>query len=152
MISSIESCVQYPPATWILLILGRRVGKRGHVFIHEGAEAQPEVAGELPHLLGQLGAQVPDGFQVVLHGQREVHQVVEVHRVVLHLPHLQAKPRLVSWMSRWREFLSCFTCKYVNYSKGNFFLTSLVLVQGFSLTLNVYDSYPAADWGRFSEA
>lgn len=87
---------QHPPVAWVLLVLGRRVGEGRHVFVHEGAKAQPEVAGELPHLQGQFGAQVTDGVQVVLHGQRQVHQVVEIHRVVLHLPHLQAEPGLVS--------------------------------------------------------
>lgn len=85
-----------PPVARILLVLGRRVGEGGHVFVHEGAKAQPEVAGELPHLLGQLVAQTVDGVQVVFHGKREVHQVVQINRVVLHLPHLQVEPRPVS--------------------------------------------------------
>lgn len=76
------------------------VGERGHVLVHKGAEAQPEVAGELSHLMGQLGAQVTDGFQIILHREGEVHQVVQIHRVVLHLPHLQLKPRLAPWMSK----------------------------------------------------
>lgn len=89
---------QWPnlPAARILLKLFCRVRERGHVLVHKGAEAQPEVAGELAHLMGQLGAQVTDGFQIILHRQREVHQVVHVHRVVLHLPHLQLEPRLAS--------------------------------------------------------
>lgn len=78
----------------------RNVGERGHVLVHEGAEAQPEVAGELAHLMGQLVAQVTDGVQIILHREGEVHQVVEIHRVVLHLPHLQLEPRLASWMSK----------------------------------------------------
>lgn len=57
------------PVTGVLLVLGGRVGEGRHVFIHEGAEAQTEVAGQLPHLLRQLGAQVTDGVQVVFHGQ-----------------------------------------------------------------------------------
>lgn len=79
------------------------VGERGHVLVHKGAEAQPEVAGELAHLMGQLGAQVTDGVQIILHREGEVHQVVQIHRVVLHLPHLQLEPRLASWMSKHVE-------------------------------------------------
>lgn len=72
------------------------VGERGHVLVHKGAKAQPEVAGELAHLMGQLGAQVPDGVQIILHREGEVHQVVQIHWVVLHLSHLQLEPRLAS--------------------------------------------------------
>ena len=56
-----------------------------HGFLHEGAEPQAELAGEVAHLPGQRGAQVLDHLQVVRHGRREVHQVVDVHGVVLRL-------------------------------------------------------------------
>ena len=56
-----------------------------HGFLHEGAEAQAELAGEVAHLPGEGGAQVLDHLQVVRHGRREVHQVVDVHGVVLRL-------------------------------------------------------------------
>lgn len=84
------------PVARILPMFFRNVGVRGHVFVHKGAEAQSEVAGELAHLMGQLVAQVTDGVQIIFHREGEVHQVVEIHRVVLHLPHLQLEPRLAS--------------------------------------------------------
>lgn len=84
-------CTQHLPSAGIVLVSWRRVGERRNVFVHEGAKAQTEVAGELPHLLSQLGAQVADVVQVVVHGQGQVHQVVEVHGVILHLPHLHSE-------------------------------------------------------------
>lgn len=78
----------------------RCVGERGDVLVYKRPEPQPEVAGELPHLLSELGAQVPDVVQVVLHGQGEVHQVVQVHRIILHLSNLQLESCLVTCANR----------------------------------------------------
>lgn len=92
--------------SWVLpdagvgLVPRRRVGERRDAFVYKGPEPQSEVAGELPHLLGELGAEVPDVVQVVLHGQGEVHQVVQVHGIVLHLPHLQLEGSLVACAKR----------------------------------------------------
>lgn len=61
---------------------------RGHRLVHKGSKANPQVTGELAHLGGQLGAQILDAPQIILHGVRQVHQVVDVYRVILHLPHL----------------------------------------------------------------
>lgn len=88
------------PNAWIGLVPRRRVGERGDVFVNERPEPQAEVAGELPHLLGELGAQVSDAVQVILHGQGEIHQVVQVHGVVFHLAHLQLEGCLVTWGNR----------------------------------------------------
>lgn len=106
-ISSSHS-IHYPPIAWILLILGCCIGEGGYIFVHKGTKTQPEVAGEFSHLLGQLGAQITDGVQIVFHGKREVHQVVQIDRVVLHLPHLQPKRRLVSWIGGWKTSVSLF--------------------------------------------
>ena len=162
--------LHYPPAARILLVLGCCVGKGGHVFIHKGPKAQPEVAGELAHLVRQLGAQVTDGVQIIFHGKREVHQVVEIHWVVLHLPDLQPERRLLSWMSRWWKEVSWFTQKKQNKTKKTCrsggrtfciiyettFLFQLCLLScmcnGFPPTLSVQRTHPAAGWERSFEA
>lgn len=133
-----KSCCPYPPIARILLILGCCVREGGHVFVHKGTKAQPEVAGELAHLLGQLGTQVTDGVQIIFHGKREVHQVVEIHWVVLHLPHLQPKPCLVSWMGRWKQ--NCwlvYSQTRGRVTEGSFVLFIFGFVMHVHLTLNV---------------
>lgn len=90
----------HSPNAWIGLVPRRCVGERGDILVYKRPEPQPEVAGELPHLLGELGAQVPDAVQVILHGQGEVHQVVQVHRIILHLSNLQLESSLVTCANR----------------------------------------------------
>lgn len=69
----------------------RNVHVWGNGLVHKGPKADAEVAGEFAHLAGQLGAQVLDIPQIILHGVGQVHQVVDVHGVVFHLPHLDTK-------------------------------------------------------------
>ena len=57
--------------------------KRQDGFLHKRAKAHSEFTGEVCHLFGQSGAQVLDHLQIVDHGRRQVHQVVDVHRIVL---------------------------------------------------------------------
>lgn len=90
----------HSPNAWIGLVPRCCVGERGDVLVYKRPEPQPEVAGELPHLLSQLGAQVSDAVQVILHGQGEVHQVVQVHRVILHLSNLQLEGSLIACANR----------------------------------------------------
>lgn len=91
-----KSCCPFSPIAWIFLVLGCRVREGRHIFVYKGTKSQPEVAGELAHLQGQIGAKVANGVQIVFHGKREVHQVVQIHWIVLHLPYLHLKPRLVA--------------------------------------------------------
>lgn len=91
-----SGCTHHLPNAGIILVSWCRVGERRNVFVHEGAKSQPEIAGELSHLLSQLGPQVADVIQVVVHGQGEIHQVVEVHGIILHLPHLNSERRPVT--------------------------------------------------------
>ncbi|KAK7804315.1 hypothetical protein U0070_024698 [Myodes glareolus] len=44
----------------------------------------------------KLGAQAPDVVQVILHGEGQVHQVVEVYGIVLHLAHLKLEGSLIT--------------------------------------------------------
>lgn len=88
------------PNARIGLVPRRCVGERRDVLVYKRPEPQTEVAGELPHLLSELGAQVPDAVQVILHGQGEVHQIVQVHGIILHLSNLQLEGSLVPCANR----------------------------------------------------
>lgn len=84
-----------PPSAWNLLIARvfegfwrRDIHVGGNGLVHKGPKTDAQVAGELAHLAGQRGAQVLDVPQIVLHGVGQVHQVVDVHRIVFHLTHL----------------------------------------------------------------
>ena len=61
-------------------------GNRGHVrhhhLVHKASKAQSEVGGELLHGLGEQVSQGRELLLVILHGLREVHEVVQVHGVV----------------------------------------------------------------------
>ena len=66
--------------------LSRHGGDVGHDdLVDEGAEAEPEVGGDVLHGLGQEVPQRRQLLLVVLHGLGQVHQVVQVHGVVLGL-------------------------------------------------------------------
>lgn len=58
-------------------------------LVHKGPKANPKVASNPAHLGSQLGTQGLDARQIILHGEGQVHQVVDVYRVILHLPHLK---------------------------------------------------------------
>lgn len=90
----------YLPNAWIGLVPRCCIGKRRDALVYKRPEPQSEVASELPHLLGKLSAQVPDVVQVILHGQGEVHQVVQVHGIILHLSNLQLEGSLVTCANR----------------------------------------------------
>lgn len=79
------------PNAGIVLVSRCRVGERRNVFVHKRAKTQPEIASELSHLFSQLGPQIANIVQVVVHGQGEIHQVVQVHGIVLHLPDLNSE-------------------------------------------------------------
>lgn len=60
-------------------------------LVHEGSKPHAQIARGLAHALSELVAQGDQAIQVVFHRVREVHQVVEVHGVVLHLLHRHRK-------------------------------------------------------------
>lgn len=65
-------------------------------FVHEGTEAHTQVTGGFAHFFSQSISQFPKLCQVIIHGVGQVHQVVQIHRVVSHLPHLQSeRPRVI---------------------------------------------------------
>lgn len=72
-------------------LFGGGVHVRGDGLVHKGAKAHAQVAGGAVHGLGQALAQRPQAVEVVVHGVGEVHEVVEVHGVVLDLPHFDRK-------------------------------------------------------------
>ena len=57
----------------------------------------PEVGGDGLHLANQVRSQVLDVLQIVLHGPAEVHQVVQVNRVVRSVLVLQGELLNLSW-------------------------------------------------------
>lgn len=79
------------PNAGIVLVSWCRIGERRNIFVHERAKSQTEIASEFSHLFSQLGPQIANIIQVIVHGQGEIHQVVEVHRIVLHLPNLNTE-------------------------------------------------------------
>lgn len=91
-----SGCTHHLPDAGIVLVSWCCIGERRNVLVHERAKPQAEIARELSHLFSQLGPQIADVIQVVIHGQGEIHQVVEVHGIVLHLPHLNSERGLVT--------------------------------------------------------
>lgn len=63
--------------------------------------------------------------QVIFHGVRQVHQVVEIHWIILHLPHLHTKPRLVSWMGRWKDV--CLLTNHVRVEKESSYAGATII-------------------------
>lgn len=86
-----SGCTHHLPNAGIVLVSWCCVGERRNVFVHERAKPQTEIARELSHLFSQLGPQIADVIQVVVHGQGQIHQVVEIHGIILHLPHLNSE-------------------------------------------------------------
>ena len=77
------------PEAGVLHSLRRRYVHVGRDWlVHESAESHAQVAGGLVDGFGEVVAQHPQAAQVVVHGVGEVHQVVQIYRVVLHLSHL----------------------------------------------------------------
>lgn len=93
---ALSGCTHHLPDAGIVLVSWCCIGERRNVLVHKRAKPQAEIARELSHLFSQLGPQIADVIQVVVHGQGEIHQVVEVHGIVLHLPHLNSERGLVT--------------------------------------------------------
>lgn len=60
-------------------------------LVHKSSKAHAEVAGGAVHGLGQAFSQRPQAEEIVIHGVGEIHEVVEINRVVLHLTHLHCE-------------------------------------------------------------
>ena len=68
------------------VLLSGHGGDVGHDdLVDEGSEAEPEVGGDVLHGGGEEVSEGGELLLVVLHRLGEVHEVVEVHRVVLRL-------------------------------------------------------------------
>lgn len=76
---------------------------RGYVHIrrewlvHKGSKSHAEVAGGAIHGLCEAAAQRPQAEQVIVHGVGKVHEVVEIHRVVLYLTYLHREALSIVW-------------------------------------------------------
>lgn len=96
---------------WKDNLLGRNCADVRHRdFVHKGAEAEAEVGRDALHPLGEKVAKLGQLVLVVLHGFGEVHQVVEIHWVILSLGVLQL--HVVS-----------FICNMTSESEQSFLLT-----------------------------
>ena len=58
---------------------------------NRGRRTHPEVTRGVPHLFHEVSAQLLDAGEVVLHGEGQIHQVVQVYGVVLHTLELHHK-------------------------------------------------------------
>ncbi len=65
-------------------------------FLHKRAKAHSKFTGEVGHLFRQRGAQAFDHLQVIDHGCWQVHQVVDVHRIVLCVLNLDLESHLTA--------------------------------------------------------
>lgn len=65
-------------------------------FVHESSEAHTQVTGGFAHLFSQSISQLPQLCEVIIHGVGQVHEIVQIHRVVGDLPHLKLeRPRVI---------------------------------------------------------
>ena len=62
------------------------VGRQG--LVYEGTEAHSQVTGGTVHSIGQGPTQSPQAEQVVVHGERQIHEVVKIDGIVLYLTDL----------------------------------------------------------------
>lgn len=121
------------PIARVVLVLGGCVGEGWYVLIHKRAEPKTEVTCEFPHFFRQFGAQVANCVEIILHGEREVHQIVQIHRVVLHRTHLYLKWGLVTLKRQglWNYRFGTVTWQFKAYA-------------------DMRDAYQALSWARSS--
>lgn len=89
--------VLLPVAGVLHSLFGGDVHVRRERLVHKSTEAHAEVAGGAVHGLGQAFAQCPQAEEVIIHGVGEIHEVVEIHRVVLYLTHLHCEALSIIW-------------------------------------------------------
>lgn len=86
------------PVAWVLhSCLRGNVHVRRQRLVHKSPEAHAKVAGCPVHGLSQTFAQCPQSKQVIVHGVGQVHEVVKIHRVVLHLTDLHCEALGIIW-------------------------------------------------------
>lgn len=89
-----------PLGAGVVQLGGHRADERQHRLVHKGAEPDAHGGGGVAQGGQQVAAQAAQRVQVVAHGVREVHQVVEVQREAARAPepHLQgpllARPKI----------------------------------------------------------
>lgn len=66
-------------------------------LVHKCTKAHPQVAGGAAHRRCQAVAERPQAEEVIVHGEGEIHQVVEVHRIIFHLTDLHGKALSIIW-------------------------------------------------------
>lgn len=77
-----------PEARVLHSLLGGDVHIRWQRFVHKSPKSHAQVAGGAVHGLRQSLSKRPQAEEVIIHGVGEVHEVVEIHRVVVYLTHL----------------------------------------------------------------
>lgn len=98
----------------------RDVHIRWYWFVHERTEAHTQVTGGFAHFFSQSISQLPQLSQIIIHGVGQVHQVVEIHRVICDLPHLQ---RERPWVICGKEEREKWLHTYINiYGKVQIFV------------------------------
>lgn len=70
---------------------GGDVHVRWERLVHKCAKAHAEVAGGAVHGLSQAFTQRSQAEEIIVHGVGEIHEIVEIHRIVLHLTHLDGE-------------------------------------------------------------
>lgn len=70
----------------------------------------PEIRGDLLHSRHQVGAQILHVFQIVLHGEGQVHKVVQVDGVVLGTFEFQPEGLRFAWMGEKGGYLNTGVC------------------------------------------
>lgn len=86
-----------PVARVLHSLFGRDVHVRWKRLVHKSPKAHAQVAGGTVHGLSKALSQRPQAEEVVIHGVGEVHEVVEIHRVILYLTHLHCEALGIIW-------------------------------------------------------
>lgn len=84
-------------------LFGGDVHVRWERLVHKCAKAHAEVAGGAVHGLSQAFTQRPQAEEVVIHGVGEIHEIVEIHRIVFHLTHLHREAFGIIWVVGCRD-------------------------------------------------
>lgn len=79
------------PSAGVILVSWGRVGEGRNVLVYKRPKTKPEIAGELSHFFSQLSSQVPNGVQIILHGEGEIHQIVQIYGIILYLSNLHVE-------------------------------------------------------------
>ena len=95
---------------FLTVLLRDEADEGRHLLVHEAAEADPKVAGDVADGGGELAAELDHVLPVVRHGVGEVHEVVDVDGVLLGGDHPETDPGLLSRQSITRSLSARSVC------------------------------------------